>query len=156
MQASSPAGRAAGRRPGANVNQDRELDSMRLAYRLWLDSDGRAFGEGPAVLLDLVRTEGSLSRAAARIGMSYNKAWRTLHAAEGRLGFPLLERHIGGERGGGSKLSPQGEELLRRYRALLADVDRDLEKLFRKHFADWAAITAPAGRTNRRAGEDRT
>ena len=110
---------------------------MRLAYRMWLDAGGRAFGEGPAALLDLVRTEGSLSRAAAHLGMSYNKAWRTLHAAEGRLGFPLLERHIGGEHGGGSRLSPEGEELLRRFHALRADVERDLEKLYTKHFADW-------------------
>ena len=110
---------------------------MRLAYRMWLDSDGRAFGEGPAALLDLVRTEGSLSKAAARLGMSYNKAWRTLHAAEQRLGFPLLERRIGGERGGGSRLSASGEELLRRYQALHADVDREMRRLYEDHFSNW-------------------
>jgi len=110
---------------------------MRLAYRLWLESDGRAFGEGPAALLDLVRSEGSLSKAASHMGMSYNKAWRTLHAAEQRLGFALLERRIGGQHGGGSRVSVEGEELLRRYHALQADVGRDLEALYRKHFADW-------------------
>ena len=110
---------------------------MRLAYRVWLDAGGRAFGEGPAALLSLVQTEGSLSRAAAHMGMSYNKAWRTLRAAEERLGFSLLERRVGGLRGGGSQVSPRGEELLRRYQALLVDVDRDLEALFRKHFSDW-------------------
>ena len=110
---------------------------MRIAYRLWLESNGRAFGEGPAALLDLVRTEGSLSKAASRLGMSYNKAWRTLHAAEQRLGFPLLERHIGGQHGGGSRVSAKGEELLRRYHALQRDVGSDLEALYLKHFADW-------------------
>jgi len=110
---------------------------MRLAYRMWLDADGRAFGEGPAALLDLVRTEGSLSKAAARLGMSYNKAWRTLHAAEQRLGFPLLDRHIGGEHGGGSRLSDRGEELLMRYQALHADADREMRRLFEEHFSDW-------------------
>jgi len=104
---------------------------------MWLEADGRAFGEGPAALLGLVRTEGSLSKAAARLRMSYNKAWRTLHAAEQRLGFPLLERHIGGEGGGGSRLSSEGDELLRRYQALRADVDRDLQALYLKHFSDW-------------------
>lgn len=112
--------------------------AMRLAYRVWLDEGGRAFGEGPAALIELVRTEGSLSRAAAHMGMSYNKAWRTLRAAEGRLGFPLLERRVGGLRGGGSRVSPQGEELLRRYQTLMADVDRDMDALFRKHFSDWS------------------
>jgi molybdate transport system regulatory protein len=118
---------------------------MRIAYRLWLESDGRAFGEGPATLLDLVRTEGSLSKAAKRLGMSYNKAWRTLHAAEQRLGFPLLERRIGGEHGGGSQVSAPGEELLRRYVALRADAERDLERLYDKHFSDWPAGRSPGG-----------
>ncbi len=112
---------------------------MRIAYRLWLEADGRAFGEGPATLLDLVRTEGSLSKAASHLGMSYNKAWNTLHAAEQRLGFALLERRVGGEHGGGSQVSPPGEELLRRYLALRADVERDLERLYDKHFSDWPA-----------------
>lgn len=110
---------------------------MRLAYRMWLEDHGRAFGEGPAALLDLVRTEGSLSQAAARLGMSYNKAWRTLKAAEERLGFPLLERQVGGKHGGGSKLSASGEELLERYQALRDDAGRELQRLFRKHFRDW-------------------
>ena len=86
-----------------------------------------------------MRTEGSLSKAASHLGMSYNKAWRTLHAAEQRLGFALLERRIGGEHGGGSQVSPPGEELLRRYVALRADVERDLETLYDKHFSDWPA-----------------
>ena len=118
---------------------------MRLAYRMWLEADGRAFGEGPAALLDLVRTEGSLSRAAARLGMSYNKAWRTLRAAEGRLGFPLLERRIGGVRGGGSALSAAGEELLGRYHALQAAADREMRRLFSEHFSDWPHAEHVAG-----------
>ena len=119
---------------------------MRLAYRVWLEREGgRAFGEGPSALLDLARTEGSLARAAGHMGMSYNKAWRTLHAAEQRLGFPLLERGASAApHGGGSRLSPEGEELLRRYHALQADVGRELEKLYRAHFADWPS--ADAGR----------
>jgi molybdate transport system regulatory protein len=110
---------------------------MRIAYRMWLEADGRAFGEGPAALLDLVGTEGSLSKAAAVLGMSYNKAWRAMKAAEERLGFALLERQVGGEHGGGSKPSEAGRELLERYHALQADVDRELERLYRKHFSDW-------------------
>ncbi len=119
---------------------------MRLAYRLWLESNGRAFGEGPAALLDLVRTEGSLSKAAAALGMSYNKAWRSLRAAEERLGFALLERQVGGKEGGGSRLSPQGEELLKRYQELRADADRELERLFLAHFSDWPGLQ-PAPQT---------
>ena len=114
-----------------------ERPAVRIAYRIWLEADGRAFGEGPATLLELVRTEGSLSKASRRLGMSYNKAWRILHAAEQRLGFQLLDRTIGGRRGGGSSLSAQGEELLERYLALRAAARTELERLFDEHFSDW-------------------
>lgn len=49
---------------------------MRLAYKIWLDNNGKAFGEGPYELLTRVERTGSLNRAAAEMGMSYNKAWR--------------------------------------------------------------------------------
>jgi molybdate transport system regulatory protein len=111
---------------------------VRLAYKIWIDENGRAFGEGPAALLDLIRTEGSLNKAAARLGMAYPAAWLMMKATEERLGFALLERRIGGKRGGGSTLTASGEELLRRYRALQADADCKLQRLFDQHFSDWS------------------
>ena len=110
---------------------------MRLEYKLWLDYRGRAFGDGPARLLDGVEEAGSLRKAAAELGMSYNKAWRILHAAEQRLGFPLLDRSVGGSLGGGSHLTPEAQDLMRRYRALMADASMVLDAAFERHFSDW-------------------
>ena len=110
---------------------------MRLMYKLWLDYRGRAFGDGPARLLDGVQEWGSLRKAALELGMSYNKAWRILRAAEQRLGFPLLDRSVGGSLGGGSHLTAEARDLARRYKGLAADADRALEAVFQKHFADW-------------------
>ena len=62
--------------------------SVQLDYKIWLDYRGRAFGDGPARLLAGVEQHGSLRKAAQELGMSYNKAWRILHAAEQRLGLP--------------------------------------------------------------------
>jgi len=110
---------------------------MRLMYKIWLDYRGRAFGDGPARLLDGVQEWGSLRKAAQELGMSYNKAWRILHAAEQRLGFPLLDRSVGGSLGGGSHLTAEAKDLVRRYGAVAADADKALEAVFQKHFADW-------------------
>lgn len=110
---------------------------MRLMYKIWLDYRGRAFGDGPARLLDGVEQSGSLRKAALELGMSYNKAWRILHAAEQRLGFPLLDRSVGGSLGGGSHLTREAQDLLNRYRALAAEADKVLEDVFQRHFADW-------------------
>jgi molybdate transport system regulatory protein len=110
---------------------------MRLKYKVWLDFGGRAFGDGPARLLDGVQESGSLRKAAVDLGMSYNKAWRILHAAEQRLGFPLLDRSVGGSLGGGSQLTPRAKDLVQRYRALSVDADAALKEVFQHHFDDW-------------------
>lgn len=111
--------------------------TLRLMYKLWLDYRGRAFGDGPARLLAGVEKSGSLRKAAQDLGMSYNKAWRILHAAEERLGFPLMDRSVGGSTGGGSHLTREAEDLVVRYQAVAAEAEEVLEAIFAKHFADW-------------------
>lgn len=69
--------------------------------------------------------------------MSYNKAWRILHAAEERLGFALLDRSVGGSLGGGSHLTAEALDLVARYQAASAETEQALETIFEKHFADW-------------------
>jgi molybdate transport system regulatory protein len=120
------------------------MASMRLMAKLWLDYDGRAFGDGPARLLSGVERAGSLRKAAQELGMSYNKAWRILHAAEERLGFALLDRSVGGSLGGGSHLTSEARDLVTRYQASAAEVAEALEAIFQRHFADWKS-PAPTG-----------
>lgn len=110
---------------------------MQLSYKLWLDDDGRVFGDGPAQLLEGVERHGSLRKAAQELGMSYNKAWRILQAAEGRLGFSLLESSVGGASGGGSRLTPEAHDLVQRYRAMSEEARQVLERVFVKYFHDW-------------------
>jgi molybdate transport system regulatory protein len=110
---------------------------VQLKYKLWLDYRGRAFGDGPARLLAGVEESGSLRKAAQDLGMSYNKAWRIIHAAEERLGFALLDRSVGGSQGGGSNITPAARDLMKRYNALSAEAAAALEEVFQRHFSDW-------------------
>lgn len=107
---------------------------MRLAWKLWLENDDKVFGPGPAQLLEHVADSGSLRKAAGELDMSYSKAYWTLRAMEDRLGFALLTRTVGGASGGGSTLTPEAQDLLARYRALEAEAEVTLERLFTKHF----------------------
>lgn len=77
------------------------------------------FGRGCVQLLEGVRDERSLNRAAKRLGMAYSKAWRLIREAEAQLGFELLIRD--GARG--SSLTPEGERALLAYQTLQAEVD---------------------------------
>ena len=81
------------------------------------DAGEKFFGEGPYRLLSAVEETGSLRGAALSMNMAYSKALKLLNRAEAALGFPLTMRTAGGRDGGGSVLTPQGKEWLRRYEA---------------------------------------
>lgn len=109
---------------------------MRLAFKLWLDNDGKAFGDGPYEMLSKIDQLGSLRKAAGEMGMSYSQAWGLLHTIEKRLGFALLDRKTGGDSGGGSALTPDARKLMKKYAAFRDEAKRLLDELYDKHFAD--------------------
>ncbi|MDE3115128.1 MAG: LysR family transcriptional regulator [Pseudomonadota bacterium] len=90
---------------------------MRLTIRVDFPSGG-AFGPGKARLLELIDELQSIRRAAAAMEMSYRQAWLLVQGTEEIFGGPIVETAIGGARGGGSKLTALGRELLVRYRAI--------------------------------------
>lgn len=107
---------------------------MKIAYKVWLDNNGKAFGDGPYELLKRVEKTKSLHQAANQMGMAYSKAWRLIQTLEDRLGFTLLERRVGGESGGGSKVTPNARDLMKHYRQFRKDVKIAFDKIYQKHF----------------------
>ena len=81
------------------------------------DNNEKFFGEGPARLLHAVERTGSLRAAAISMEMAYTKALKLIHNAENAMGCSLILRSTGGKDGGGSRLTPEGKELLARYEA---------------------------------------
>ena len=79
------------------------------------DNREKFFGEGPYRLLRGVEATGSLRAAAQSMDMAYSKALKLLKNAEEALGFPLTDRAVGGKDGGGSRVTPEGREWLRKY-----------------------------------------
>ncbi len=89
----------------------------RLTIRIDFD-DGSGLGPGKVQLLELVAETGSIRKAAARLGMSYRKAWLLLQALKETFGTPLVETASGGKSGGGTSLTGLGREVVIRYRNL--------------------------------------
>ena len=77
------------------------------------DQEQKFFGEGPCRLLRAVEETGSLRAATMQMDMAYTKALKLLKNAENALGYPLTMRISGGRDGGGSRLTPAGEEWLK-------------------------------------------
>lgn len=64
-----------------------------IRLHLWLETDKAVvFGYGRVLLLDKIEECGSLRKAAARMGMSYQAAWKKLRATEDVLGVKLVNR----------------------------------------------------------------
>ena len=110
---------------------------VRAAHFIFFHAQGeRMFGPGVYELLVLVEETGSLLQAARTMRMSYSKAWRVTRRAEQYLGIELLSRQAGGPSGGGSVLTEEGRDLVRRFRAFVDEADDQLDELYLKHFGD--------------------
>ena len=107
---------------------------IRVRASLRLVKEDKLFGPGAAQLLEGVDELGSLRRSAARMEMSYNKAWNIVNNIEKNIGFKIVERQTGGIGGGGAVLTKEGEVLLDKYRAFTADVESYAQKAFEKYF----------------------
>ena len=90
---------------------------MRAATKItFFDEHGeKFFGEGPCLLLHAIEEAGSLRAASISMGLAYTKALRMIRHAEEALGFSLTTRSVGGRSGGGSTLTPEGKEWLKKY-----------------------------------------
>ena len=77
-------------------------------------------GPGLAELLHGVERLGSLRQAAAAMEMSYSKAWTHVRRAEKICGAKLTQPAAGGEGGGGSQLTEEGQWLLDTYDAFVS------------------------------------
>lgn len=87
--------------------------SLRLMY-----GGEIALGPGKAELLEAIRDAGSISAAGKGMGMSYRRAWQLVEVMNRCFKGPLVETAKGGSHGGGARLTPLGETVLARYRAM--------------------------------------
>ena len=110
---------------------------LKLRYKLWIEKDGeKVFGDGPLDILHRVERTGSLRQAAAEINMSYSHAWNLMKDLEKRLGFNLLKRKVGGEKGGGSEITDKAREIMMKFKMFRKRADQSLNSLYKKIFQE--------------------
>jgi molybdate transport system regulatory protein len=88
-----------------------------LSIRIDLDPEGR-IGPGKIQLLENIQATGSISAAGRVMEMSYKRAWDLVDELNRICGQAAVERQTGGKNGGGAILTPFGESLVSRYRAI--------------------------------------
>ncbi len=81
--------------------------------------DEAMLGPGKAELLTRIRDTGSISAAGRQMAMSYKRAWMLVEEMNAAFREPLVSSTRGGPGGGGARLTEAGEEVLRRYLAVV-------------------------------------
>lgn len=86
---------------------------MRIQSRIWIQKDGKSYlGQGRIELLKYIQSEGSISKAAKKMHMSYKAAWDNLNQIKDLSGMPLIESSNGGVGGGGTSLTLEGRRAI--------------------------------------------
>jgi molybdate transport system regulatory protein len=97
-------------------------------------------GPGKIRLLEAIAKTGSISQAGRSLGMSYRRAWLLVDDVNNCFRDAVIAAQPGGVHGGGATLTPFGQQLVERYRAIEADA----LVATRKHLHDLeAALKGP-------------
>lgn len=128
--------------------------NMALEGAVWFRvGDEKMGGSARIALLGQIAAQGSITRAAKAVGMSYKGAWDAIDTMNNLAGEALVERVAGGKGGGGTRLTERGAELVRRFQrierahqAFLAQLQQDAAGLS----DDYALFRSMAMRTSAR------
>jgi molybdate transport system regulatory protein len=91
-------------------------------------NDVIAIGPGKANLLEEIAARGSISAAARAMGMSYRRAWDLVATMNASFLRPVVDTATGGAHGGGARLTPFGEDVLQRFRAMEEKARRSIAR----------------------------
>ncbi|MBP2313295.1 winged helix-turn-helix domain-containing protein [Azospirillum soli] len=83
-----------------------------------------AIGPGKISLLEEIDRTGSISAAARALGMSFRRAWFLVETMNTAFRDPVVRTNVGGREGGGTGLTPFGQEVISRYRLMEEEARR--------------------------------
>lgn len=96
-----------------------------LKIKCWIEEDGEKFyGPGPHELLKQIQREGSLSKAAVQMHMSYKKAWAMVQRLNQFSEDAMVNLKKGGQHGGGAEVSIYALEIMKEYEELQLKVQQ--------------------------------
>jgi molybdate transport system regulatory protein len=111
---------------------------MEVRTKVWIEQDGQVMlSDWRVALLEAVAATGSLAEAARQMDVPYRTAWQKIKAIEARWGVPLLITESGGAEGGASRLTPEAEDLIRRFHLVAQGLQAQAAARFADVFRDW-------------------
>src|SRR5512136_1468862 len=86
-------------------------------------------GSDRIALLEKIDECGSITKAAKAVGICYKTAWDTIDAINNLSEKPLFVRMTGGRSGGGTRLTEEGKEVIRKYKIIEEEHEKFLANL---------------------------
>ncbi len=114
--------------------EKRRQGELHPEVKISLASTRAFYGPGVNQLLLLVGETGSLRHACQAMSLSYSKGLRLIDKIEQVYGHKVILRQPGGKDGGKSIITPEGEELIRKYEAFADEAQGEVDALFEKYF----------------------
>lgn len=109
------------------------MNDYKIKSRIWIEvGDNVLVGEGRVRLLKQIDATGSLSKAAKSIGMSYKKAWTLIDAVNKSAKEAVVTTSVGGQKGGGTVITPYGKNLIQAFETINAKCWSFLDEEFKR------------------------
>jgi molybdate transport system regulatory protein len=87
--------------------------------RIWVEKDGELYlGWGRILLLKKIAELGSIAAAARSMKLGYRNAWLWVDAMNHQASEPLVEKVIGGDNGGYTRVTEAGQKAITQYEEL--------------------------------------
>lgn len=103
---------------------------IELGGALWFHKDDQKYLGGDRIaLLEQIGEQGSITRAAKAVGISYKNAWDLVNMINNLADRPLVQRLAGGRGGGGTTLTEHGKQIIRQFTVLQEEHRKFLENL---------------------------
>ncbi|WP_353683436.1 LysR family transcriptional regulator [Thermodesulfovibrio sp. 3907-1M] len=100
-----------------------------LKGKIWIEGkEGTFLGYGRIALLEKIKQYGSISKAAKALNMSYRQAWRLINSMNRQAGTPFVETQVGGQSGGGTKITEAAEKAIEQFLRIQEDFKKFLEE----------------------------
>ncbi len=100
--------------------REKHKDNLHPNYKLWFEKDGEyIFGPGACAILKAIHEEGTITKGAEKLGMSYRYTWGVIKKIEKKLGKSIVETFKGGTvGGGGARVTDLGLQLVESFTLL--------------------------------------
>lgn len=91
----------------------------RVNGRIWIEKDSELYlGWGRVMLLERIGELGSIAAAAQSMKLGYRNAWLWVEAMNRLAPVPLVEKVVGGHKGGHARLTEEAQKAISQYKEL--------------------------------------